>query len=151
MQFAQVLVVGSVAMDFVFEVTTFPNEGDQLEGQVRIRPGGKGLFQAIACQRLQAETTLITSAGDDYFAALITEVTKRINLCIDKQQIPLANDSPIATDVVGSIAVRGKKTTYIACRDRSRLTAQYIQDQCSKVIPECNAVLLSLDVSTEAI
>jgi ribokinase len=151
--FAQLLVVGSIAMDFVFDVPTYPNEGDQLEGKVHIRPGGKGLFQAIACQRLRAETTLVTSAGDDYFADLISEVIERekVKLCIDKQEVSTANDSPFATDVVGSIATKGKKTTYIACRDRSRLTTQFLQEQCSALISECNGVLISLDVSTDVV
>lgn len=153
-KFAQLLVLGSIAMDFVFEVTDFPNEGDQLEGQVHIRPGGKGLFQAVASQRLHADTTLITSAGEDYFEEVISGVLKnkeQVTLYIDKQPIPRASDSPIATDVVGSIAAGDKKTAYIACRDRSRLNTQFLQQHCAQVLPACNAVLMSLDVSTDAV
>lgn len=61
-----VVVVGSSNLDFIIEVPVLPVAGQTVLGSdVVIRPGGKGANQAVAAQRLGADTTLVAAVGDD--------------------------------------------------------------------------------------
>jgi ribokinase len=61
-----VLVCGSLNMDWVARVAHLPCPGETVAGTSLQRlPGGKGLNQAIAAARLGARTAIIGACGDD--------------------------------------------------------------------------------------
>jgi ribokinase len=63
-------VLGSVNMDMVTRVGTFPRPGQTVEGRsFAIFPGGKGANQAVALARLGAEVEMAGRVGDDLFGA----------------------------------------------------------------------------------
>ncbi|MEM7763173.1 MAG: ribokinase [Pseudomonadota bacterium] len=63
---ADIVVVGSINVDYVLRVPTLPRPGETLGGDTfSIFGGGKGANQAVACARLGAQTALIACVGDD--------------------------------------------------------------------------------------
>ncbi len=63
---ADVVVVGSLGMDFVFRVPRLPRTGETLKGQsFSTVPGGKGGNQAVALARLGARVAMVACIGDD--------------------------------------------------------------------------------------
>ncbi len=72
----RVIVVGSVNADYVVRIGHLPQPGETVaDGELSIRPGGKGANQAHAAARLGASVALIAAVGadapgDDELAAL---------------------------------------------------------------------------------
>ncbi len=72
----EILVVGSLNMDLVFNVTKLPRLGETVAGSGFLSiPGGKGANQAVAAARLGAAVGIIGRVGqDDYGATLIANL-----------------------------------------------------------------------------
>ena len=64
-----VLVVGSFNQDLVFDVKDFPRPGDEVVGDFRTSPGGKGFNQAVAATRAGVPTFFCGAVGPDAFGA----------------------------------------------------------------------------------
>lgn len=63
----KVVVVGSINMDTLISLETFPHMGETTPVQsVAVMPGGKGLNQAVGISRLGLEAYLIGKIGKDY-------------------------------------------------------------------------------------
>ncbi|MDB5396446.1 MAG: rbsK [Rhodospirillales bacterium] len=63
---AEVVVVGSLGMDFVFRVPRLPRIGETLHGRTfSIVPGSKGGNQTVALARLGAQVAMIACVGND--------------------------------------------------------------------------------------
>lgn len=62
----RVLVVGSIVLDHVMKVDSFPKPGDSVKGSGIARfPGGKGFNQAVAAARLGANVEFAGAVGND--------------------------------------------------------------------------------------
>jgi len=72
----QIIVFGSINMDFIARVLRFPIPGETVIGyDFQNLPGGKGANQAVACARLGAETMMIGCVGSDIFGDnIVTEL-----------------------------------------------------------------------------
>jgi ribokinase len=72
-EFKPIVVIGSLNMDLVMVTPRMPVAGETMHGtSFQTHPGGKGLNQAIACQRLlpqhhKGKTYMIGRVGDDEF------------------------------------------------------------------------------------
>ncbi len=70
----QILVVGSLNVDFVFKTDRLPKSGESLHGaEFSIFPGGKGANQAVAIARLGGEVQLIGRVGKDPFGTTLVD------------------------------------------------------------------------------
>jgi ribokinase len=79
-----ILVVGSLNMDMVFEVSRLPHPGESLVGQRYCKiPGGKGANQAVGVARLGAAVTLAGKVGKDADGAKLIEVLKQEGIATD--------------------------------------------------------------------
>lgn len=66
----KVVVVGSINMDTLISLKTFPQIGEtSLVQSIAVMPGGKGLNQAVGISRLGLEAYLIGKIGKDYDGA----------------------------------------------------------------------------------
>lgn len=73
----RILVVGSINMDLVAEVTRPPVMGETvLANALHHLPGGKGANQAVAAARLGARVVFLGAVGSDPFAAPLIENLK---------------------------------------------------------------------------
>jgi ribokinase len=66
----RIAVVGSINLDLVARCERLPQPGETVSGATFSRyPGGKGGNQAVACNRLGADVTMIGAVGTDPLAA----------------------------------------------------------------------------------
>ena len=64
----EILVVGSLNMDFVIEVNKMPKEGETILGKsLTTVPGGKGANQAFAIGKLGGNVSMIGAVGKDIY------------------------------------------------------------------------------------
>lgn len=75
---AKICVVGSINMDIVTSVDTYPERGQTVFGKKIMEfPGGKGANQSIACARQNKAVTLIGCVGQDVHGnSLINDLQK---------------------------------------------------------------------------
>lgn len=62
-----VLIVGSFNQDLALDVREFPRPGDEVVGEFRSSPGGKGFNQAVAATRAGVPTLFCGAVGPDAF------------------------------------------------------------------------------------
>lgn len=76
-----ITVIGSLNMDLVVHMDTFPKQGETILGNAfQTVPGGKGANQAVAAARLGSEVAMIGCVGEDYFG-------KALQATLQQQQI----------------------------------------------------------------
>ena len=77
-----ILVVGSLNMDQIVQVSRLPMLGETLltASSLRIVPGGKGANQAVAMARLGASVTLAGRTGNDPFGVELLRSLKADNV-----------------------------------------------------------------------
>jgi len=86
-----IVVLGSLNMDLVMETPRIPAPGETMHGTAFFSvPGGKGLNQAVACQRLLGDdkewkTYMIGRVGDDEFREKI--ISSATSEGIDASQV----------------------------------------------------------------
>ena len=62
----RILIIGSMNMDFVFQVHHMPAVGETvLTGDLTFIPGGKGANQAYAAGKLGGNVAMLGAVGDD--------------------------------------------------------------------------------------
>jgi len=76
----QVIVVGSVMQDLIFNCRDLPTSGQTVMARMASGQGGKGSNQAIACGRAGAPTLFIGAAGDDAFAGQVEAFYRRARI-----------------------------------------------------------------------
>src|SRR5260221_6923332 len=93
-----ILVVGSINMDLVVQVSRLPVLGETLlgAGSLKLVPGGKGANQAVAMTRLGASVTMAGRVGTDPFGAQLTQALQRDNVDISLIDIDQEEASGVA-------------------------------------------------------
>lgn len=77
----RIVVVGSINMDIVAEVSRMPRGGETIVGdKISQMPGGKGANQAVAAVRAGAPTVLVGALGDDAFGDTLITFLSNENL-----------------------------------------------------------------------
>ncbi|MEM7284616.1 MAG: ribokinase [Pseudomonadota bacterium] len=95
---SNVVVVGSYVQDMAFNTEVFPSPGETRIGEFTTNPGGKGFNQAVACNRLDTQTTFIGAVGDDAFGKVASDfgAAEKINMAL--QVIP--NQATAAAGII---------------------------------------------------
>jgi ribokinase len=80
-----IVVLGSINMDLVMVTPRMPAAGETMHGtSFASHPGGKGLNQVVACQRLLPDetwrTVMIGRVGDDEFSG-------KLKRCLDEENV----------------------------------------------------------------
>ncbi len=92
----RIIVVGSINMDLVATVDSFPQPGETIvaDGLVS-NPGGKGANQAVAAARLGAQVSLVGCLGNDPFGR---ELRDSLDLSgVDSSLLQVTDDAPSGT------------------------------------------------------
>jgi ribokinase len=143
----EVVVVGSLVVDFVFRVARSPRAGETLTAEeFGIFLGGKGFNQAIAARRAGATVAMVGQLGDDPFAPLFEAALDREG--IDRRHVRRGSEGTgIATPVVDR---RGHNTVIVAPRANLALAADAIT-AAGALIHSARVVVAQRETSLESI
>lgn len=138
----RLLVVGSINMDYVFEVPCLPRSGETLCGQGFLRaPGGKGADQAVAGTRLGAQASLLGCVGDD---AEGRELLTRLRL--EGVHVDHVVTSPeAATGSAAVFACAGESAVTVVPGANHRLSAAHVR-AAEPLFGACDLVLAELGI-----
>src|SRR5262245_1710638 len=93
---SDVVVVGSLACDFVMRVPRRPQKGETVIGtSFATFVGGKGNNQALACARAGARVSMVGRVGADRFGDMILD--KLGESCVDARFV--ARDTVVGTGI----------------------------------------------------
>ena len=138
-----IVVVGSVNLDFSASVARLPQAGETVTGaELHCFPGGKGANQALAARRLGANVQLIACVGNDSNAsealALLCDGDVDLSHCIV--------DESAATGVaLICVAPSGENHIVVAPGANAKLTYDKFR------LPTAQALICQLEVPRETI
>ena len=89
-----IVVVGSLSLDFVFQVPRRPGKGETVKGySFETFVGGKGNNQALAAAKSGADCAMVGKIGADPYGELIKEELKVVNQ-ITRETFKTRNQCP---------------------------------------------------------
>lgn len=92
-----ITVVGSINLDFVASAPSLPEAGETVTGATLARhPGGKGANQALAAEKLGAETCLIGRVGDDGMAGEALALLEDFGVDLSGVEVDIAAPTGVA-------------------------------------------------------
>ena len=144
----KVTVVGSINIDLVTQVTSFPRPGETiLGGDLQTIAGGKGANQAVAAARLGAEVTMVGRVGDDVFASQL-----KTNLAAEGIDVTHVSASSDTASGVALILVdkEGQNNIVVASGANARVTPEDV-DQAVEAIATAEVLLLQLEIPLESV
>ena len=98
MQGNNILVFGSLVMDFVSVLEKFPSPGETVPGVKFFKnPGGKGANQSVACARLGSTVDMIGQVGRDVFGDELISSLERENIGVNHIQKLDSDSSGVAS------------------------------------------------------
>lgn len=81
---AEILVLGSLNVDFVVRAPHRPGAGETVTGlSFELFPGGKGANQAVAAARAGARVAMAGAVGDDVFRDIVIESLRRAGVSLE--------------------------------------------------------------------
>lgn len=143
-----VLVVGSINMDFVASVARLPDKGETVSGHAfRSTPGGKGANQAVAASRLGARTAMLGRVGGDATGMTLLDGLKRDGIDCDSVGVLGDIASGVALIVVDA---QGANTIVVAAGANGRIGAADVAAH-EALIARAAVVVLQLEIPLDAV
>lgn len=145
----KVIVVGGAVMDAIFKTKELPARQTSHEAfAFDLRPGGKGLQQAIAAARLGLDVSLVAAVAKDRFGQEIIDYLQDQNVntslikWVDDARTPFTN--VIEFELGDSVALnwRNEREVRLDSRDVEQLAQQ---------LAGCDAVLLTFELPRDTL
>jgi ribokinase len=145
----RIIVLGGAAMDATFHTKDIPPRGTSIEAYAfELRPGGKGLWQAVAAARLGLEVALVAAVAEDRFGHEIVNhlrdegVDTSLLRLIDDAHTPFTGVAEF--ELGDSIAFNWPNHTevHLDIRDVDRLSPHFAA---------CEAVLITFEIPRETL
>ncbi len=138
-----IVVIGSINLDIVANVRTFPQPGETVTNAIVNRfPGGKGANQAIAAHRLGASVFMVGRVGDDPVADEALQTLR-------EEGIDLSYCRPIKGVATGLamivVSASGENQIVVAPGANAVFAAEHLE------IPQSDAIIAQLEVPIETI
>ncbi|HCX02859.1 MAG TPA: ribokinase, partial [Clostridiales bacterium] len=142
-----IVVVGSINADLVFEADKRPNPGETLIGKdFKTVPGGKGANQAIAASRLGAKVAMMGCLGEDQNGIFLEE-----NLKVNKVETKFIKKvKGVPSGVAGITLAEGDNSIIVVPGANYEVDKTYI-DKNKEVIKSAKIVLLQLEIPIEVV
>jgi ribokinase len=142
-----IVVVGSINADLVFEADKRPNPGETLIGKdFKTVPGGKGANQAIAASRLGAKVAMMGCLGEDQNGIFLEE-----NLKVNKVETKFIKKvKGVPSGVAGITLAEGDNSIIVVPGANYEVDKTYI-DKNIEVIKSAKIVLLQLEIPIEVV
>jgi ribokinase len=144
----QVVIVGSLSVDFVMRVPRRPQKGETIAGyDFNTFVGGKGNNQALAAARAGARTTMIGCVGKDIYG-------DRIESTLRQSGADTSNLSRLETEGTGIANIyvdpEGDNSIVIVPRANGKLSPKLISEAAA-AIQQAKIVLLQLEIPVETV
>ncbi len=139
----ELVVIGSYNHDLLFQTNRLPSRGETCFAELSRAHGGKGFNQAVAANRLGADTLFIAAVGSDAFADGAAAFAQEEGLNCVWQKVAAATG-------VASVAVEesGENQILVAAGANRLLATEHIEQQ-AETLANAAAVLVQLETAAE--
>jgi ribokinase len=145
---ADVVVVGSLGMDYIFRVPRLPRVAETLLGRTfSTAAGGKGGNQAVAAARLGAKVAIVACVGDDDNGRTLRAGLERD--CVDCAALGIVTDDPTGTALI-IVDDEGQNSIIIVPGAYGRLSPEIVACH-SKLLDAAKFVVCQLEVPVETV
>lgn len=143
---SDVVVVGSINIDFVVNTSRIPKAGETILGNdFHLVPGGKGANQAVAASRLGAKTKMIGCVGEDSFGLISLDALK--NSGVDIKHIKSISGASTGTAVI-LVEENGENRIVIVPGANAHMTLEH-QSDLEKIIKSAEILILQFEIPME--
>ena len=144
----QVLVVGSLNMDFVVDVEKMPLPGETVLGKkFTLVPGGKGANQAYAIGKLGSNVSMLGLVGNDEYGKRLKDNLNSVN--VNTSSIGTTNDSSTGCAFINVDKTGENSITVI--QGANKLLSEEIIDKNINLIDESDIIVMQLEVPIKTI
>jgi ribokinase len=143
-----IAVLGSINMDLVVRVPTFPRPGETMHGtSAAYHEGGKGANQAVAAARLGADVHFFGKVGDDATGQVLVDGLERNGVCVDAVERERGSASGLASIWVDD---RGDNAIALSAGANGRVDEPYLDRHLDEI---CRAefLLLQLEIPSSLV
>ncbi len=145
---SHIVVVGSLNMDLVVQVSAIPAPGETVLGSnFATIPGGKGANQAVAAARLGAKVTLIGRVGADGFGEQLLAAARAEGIDVTHVGVDGTSATGIAMITVDAT---GQNSIAVASGANYRLTAVHVR-QAWEQLDQVDLLVMPLETPLETI
>lgn len=133
-----ILVVGSINMDLVNEVHSYPDVGETIIGKNFFKnPGGKGANQAVAIGKLNGKCNFLGAVGNDEYGRKLIDALGKYNVSTENI-LKVESETGMAIVIVDS---KGKNKIIVNPGANSLLTEKVIEENRNLI--EKNEIIIS--------
>ena len=144
---AEIVVVGSLNLDFVVPVPHHPAPGDTvLGGDHRRHCGGKGANQAVAAARLGRSVAMIGRVGDDDSGRTLTSALEADG--VDIAHVRVDPDAPTGIALI-AVDRSGENAIVVSPGANARLTPSDVSE--APPLAHASVVLMQLEVPLDSV
>ena len=141
-----ITIVGSINMDIVVQMDTFPKQGETILGQgFTTIPGGKGANQAVAAARLGSHVQIVGALGHDSFG-------KELRRNLNEENI---NTRYVATSQnstgIANILLHDNDNRIVVIPGANFDVTPGVVDQARAVLEQSDLVVMQLEIPVETI
>lgn len=145
---SEIVVVGSMNMDFVFSADRYPQQGETIIGnKFVVTPGGKGANQAAAIGKLGGKVSFVSACGNDIYG-------EQLLLNLEKMGVNVENVYRFENTSTGVAAItlekNGENRIIVIPGANNRLSPAIIDKFREKII-KAQVVLLQLEIPLETV
>ena len=143
----QILVVGSLNMDIVVEMSEMPKCGETVLGEcLSYVPGGKGANQACAIGRLGGNVSMLGCVGNDSFGKTQMESLTHCGVCMKHIQ----EEETLTGTAVIFVDQDGNNSIVVLSGANKRCDIEYIKKR-DQLFQEADYIMFQMEIPTETV
>ena len=143
-----ILIVGSLNMDIVVEMTKMPELGETVMGKhLSYIPGGKGANQACAAGKLGGHVTMLGCVGNDNFGTRQIQLLKESHVCME--YVDVRQEEPTGTAVI-YVDGTGANSIVVIPGANACCDIQYLKEH-DELFQNCSYAMFQMEIPKEAV
>lgn len=144
----KILVIGSLNMDSVIEISRMPQSGETISGKsITLNPGGKGANQAYAAGKLGGDVAMIGAVGQDDFGKQMYRNLQSVH--VNTEGILTASELPTGQAYI-LLNEKGENSIIIIAGANQTVTPALLKEHLS-LIQDCDIVMMQLEIPLETV
>ena len=144
----KVVVIGSINIDLVSRMSTFPKIGETVIGkEFSMVPGGKGANQALAMAKLGLSVIMVGKIGNDAFGEKALELLVKNKVNVANVEIESSTFTGIASIHVNE---EGSNSIVVIPGANSKVTPDFVRKH-EEQIRNSDAIILQLEIPLESV